>query len=108
MLILLGFLGGSNFGIGEKPCDNWVFGVIFLPLSSFKISQIPRGFKSLKTVWAPAHKGSNPFPSATSPDFLGAFLFLSADTGVYHSENPIFLIVYIKVLFFSTRCAIII
>ena len=27
----------------------------------------------LKTVWAHAHKGSNPFPSAISPDFSGLF-----------------------------------
>ena len=32
-----------------------------------------RTLRGLKTVWAPAHKGSNPFPSAISPDFSGLF-----------------------------------
>ena len=27
----------------------------------------------LKTVWAHAHKGSNPFPSAIAPNFSGLF-----------------------------------
>ena len=48
-------------------------------IDSFLLQFHTEGYRSghneavLKTVWAHAHKGSNPFPSAKSPEFFGAF-----------------------------------
>ena len=48
----------------ENPCKHWGFSFFYRLLSSRKIRQFPMGYCALKTVWAHAHKGSNPFPSA--------------------------------------------
>ena len=48
----------------ENPCKHWGFSFFYRLLSSRKIRHFPTGYCALKTVWAHAHKGSNPFPSA--------------------------------------------
>ena len=57
----------------ESPCKHWGFSFFYRLLSSRKIRQIPMGDCALKTVWALAHVGSNPTPSAIKPRFSGLF-----------------------------------
>ena len=57
----------------KNPCKHWGFSFFYRLLSSRKIRQFPMGYCALKTIWAHAHKGSNPTPSAISPDFSGLF-----------------------------------
>ena len=61
----------------ENPCKHWGFSFFYRLLSSRKIRQLPMGDCALKTVWAHAHKGSNPFPSAINPKApaFGFFFF---------------------------------
>ena len=48
----------------ENPCKHWGFSFFYRLLSSRKIRHFPMGDCALKTVWAHAHVGSNPTPSA--------------------------------------------
>ena len=56
----------------ENPCKHWGFSFFYRLLSSRKIRHFPTGYCALKTVWAHAHKGSNPFPSAKKDSIVDA------------------------------------
>ena len=63
------------------------------PMISAKAVSYTEGYRSghneavLKTVWAHAHKGSNPFPSAIAPNFSGLFFFMIVFREGIISEN---------------------
>ena len=56
----------------ENPCKHWGFSFFYRLLSSRKIRHFPMGDCALKTVWASAHVGSNPTPSANKK---GTFVY---------------------------------
>ena len=78
----------------ENPCKHGGFSFFYRLLSSRKIRQFLTGQCALKTVWAHAHKGSNPFPSAIAPIFRGFSFYMIVSREGLMSENSSRLILF--------------